>query len=143
MKEGETVFVATDHVGKPFFKPLADHYDLVFLKDFAKELEGVNTNYFGMIDQIVASRGRVFFGCYHSTFTGFIVRMRGYHSVNDKSQGYESGLLFNTYYYTGNREKNLYQHYGPLIPPYYSREFPTAWRNIDYGIEELVSASAS
>ncbi|KAL3785875.1 hypothetical protein HJC23_008763 [Cyclotella cryptica] len=143
LKEGGTVFVATDHVGKPFFKPLADHYDLVFLKDFAKELEGVNTNYFGMVDQLVASRGRVFFGCYHSTFTGFIVRMRGYHSVRDKSQGYESGLLFNTYYYTGSKEKNLYQHYGPLMSPYYSREFPIAWRNIDYGIDELVSAATS
>ena len=41
------MFVATDHQGKPFFKPLADHYDLVFLKDFKHELEGVNSNYFG------------------------------------------------------------------------------------------------
>jgi hypothetical protein len=39
-----TVFIATDHQEKPFFKPLADHYDLVFLKDFEEELKGVNTN---------------------------------------------------------------------------------------------------
>ncbi len=44
LQEKATVFVATDHQEKPFFKPLADHYDLVFLKDFKEELKGVNTN---------------------------------------------------------------------------------------------------
>ena len=44
IRENTTVFVATDHQGKPFFKNLQDHYDLVFLKDFKHELEGVNTN---------------------------------------------------------------------------------------------------
>ncbi|KAK1746899.1 GDP-fucose protein O-fucosyltransferase family protein [Skeletonema marinoi] len=63
LQENATVFVATDHKEKPFFKALADHYDLVFLSDFKEELKDVNTNYFGMIDQLVASRGRVFFGC--------------------------------------------------------------------------------
>jgi hypothetical protein len=139
LTEKETVFVATDHVGEPFFKPLREKYDIVMLKDFKKELEGVNTNYFGMIDQLVASRGRIFFGCYHSTFTGFIVRMRGYHSTRDKAQGYEMGLLPKTFYYSGKNEKNTYQQYGPLSPPYYSKEFPTSWRDIDKGIEELAT----
>ena len=139
LTEKETVFVATDHVGEPFFKPLREKYDIVMLKDFKKELEGVNTNYFGMIDQLVASRGRIFFGCYRSTFTGFIVRMRGYHSTRDKAQGYEMGLLPKTFYYSGKNEKNTYQQYGPLSPPYYSKEFPTSWRDIDKGIEELAT----
>lgn len=33
-------------------------------------------NYFGMIDQLVASKGRIFFGCFFSTFTGYIIRIR-------------------------------------------------------------------
>ena len=137
LQEKSTVFVATDHQGKPFFKPLADHYDLVFLNDFKEELKDVNTNYFGMIDQLVASRGRVFFGCYHSTFSGFIFRVRGYHSQKDKVEGWDQGLLPNSYYYSGKNEKRIYQSYGPLRTPYYSREFPTSWRDIDKGIEEL------
>lgn len=141
LKEGGVVFVATDHVGKPFFKPLADKYDLVFLKDFQKELEGVNTNYFGMIDQLVASRGRVFFGCFQSTFTGFIIRMRAYHAMRDESQGWENGHVHDTFFYTGEREKKMYQKYFPLSPPYYQKEFPTAWRGINAGITELEAAS--
>jgi len=136
-----TVFVATDHQGKPFFKPLADHYNLVYLNDFKKELEGVNSNYFGMIDQLVASRGRVFFGCMHSTFSGFIFRIRGYHAQKDKSDGWEQGTLHNSFYYTGKKERDMYQRYIPVHPPIYSSEFPTSWRDIDKGIAEISSVA--
>jgi hypothetical protein len=74
----KTIFIATDEKNKAFFNPIRDGgYDIVFLDDFKDLLVGVNTNYFGMIDQLVASRGDVFLGCWHSTFTGFIMRMRG------------------------------------------------------------------
>ena len=142
--EGATVFVASDHQGKPFFKPLAKHYDLVFLNDFKNnELKDVNSNFFGMIDQLVASRGRAFFGCYHSTFSGFIFRMRGYHSQKDKSVGWEKGTLQNSFYYTGAKEKNVYQQYHAVQNPIYSREFATSWRDIDRGIEELEERSVA
>jgi hypothetical protein len=73
LKEGDTVYIATDERDKSFFQPLKDHYDVVFLDDFHDELgHHVNTNYYGMIDQLVASRGRTFFGCWFSTFTGYI-----------------------------------------------------------------------
>lgn len=141
MKQGGVVFIATDHQNKQFFKPLADKYDLVFLKDFKKELEGVNTNYYGMIDQLVASRGRVFFGCYRSTFTGFIIRMRAYHAMRDEAPGWEDGSVHNTFFYTGQREKKTYEKYFSLSPPYFTKEFPTAWRQINAGITELESLS--
>jgi hypothetical protein len=69
IKEGATVYIATDERDKSYFKPLMEHYDVVFLDDFMDELQGINSNYFGMIDQLVASRGRVFFGCWFSTFS--------------------------------------------------------------------------
>jgi hypothetical protein len=31
-----------------------------------------------MVEQVVAAQGKVFVGTYWSTFTGFIMRMRGY-----------------------------------------------------------------
>jgi len=67
LQEGATVYIATDERDKKFFGPLKEHYNVFFLDDFKKELEGVNKNYYGMIDQLVASRGRLFFGCWHST----------------------------------------------------------------------------
>lgn len=132
-----TVFIATDHQNKAFFEPLAAKYDIVFLSDFKAELEGVNTNFFGMIDQLVASRGRIFFGCYHSTFSGFIFRMRGYRSQKMKKKGWEMGTMHNSFYYTGEKEKNLYAHYDAVYGAVYQREFPTSWRDIDMGIDEI------
>ena len=33
----------------------------------------------GMLDQVIASQGRVFVGTWYSTFTGYINRLRGYY----------------------------------------------------------------
>ena len=58
-----TVFIATDEVNRTFFEPLTSNYDVVFLEDdFQQELVGIDKMYFGLIDQLIASRGRVFFG---------------------------------------------------------------------------------
>lgn len=65
--EGATVYMATDERNKKFFRDMAAHYDVVYLDDFAHVLDGINTNYYGMIDQLVASRSRTFFGCWFST----------------------------------------------------------------------------
>lgn len=54
-----TLYISTDERDKKFFDPLKKHYDVVFLDDFHDEaLKGVNTNYYGMIDQLVATRSR-------------------------------------------------------------------------------------
>jgi GDP-fucose protein O-fucosyltransferase len=64
---GATVYIATDETNKEFFHDLADHFDLVYLDDFEDLVGKLNTNYYGMIDQLVASRSRTFFGCWFST----------------------------------------------------------------------------
>jgi hypothetical protein len=68
-----------------------------------------------MMDQLVASRGpRIFFGCFFSTFTGHMNRIRGYHSVNAKEPGYEQGELPTAYYYATIDTKYLKHKYSPL-----------------------------
>jgi hypothetical protein len=96
--EGATVYVSTDERNKDFFKDMAAHWDVVYLDDFMHLVEGIDKNYYGMIDQLVASRGRTFFGCWFSTFTGYINRIRGYHSDKDHLGGYELGVI-DSYYY--------------------------------------------
>lgn len=64
LTRGGTVYVATDERDRGFFEPLSRDYDVVYLDDFREELAGIDARYFGMIDQLVASRGRVFFGKY-------------------------------------------------------------------------------
>jgi hypothetical protein len=61
------VYIATDEKDRRFFDPLATQYKLFFLDDFKHLLQGLNTNKYGMLDQLVAARGRVFFGCWFST----------------------------------------------------------------------------
>jgi GDP-fucose protein O-fucosyltransferase len=66
---GTLLYMATDEKNKAFFEPLKQYYDVVFLDDFHDEaLNGVNTNFYGMIDQLVATRSRTFFGCWFSTY---------------------------------------------------------------------------
>ena len=64
---GGVLFIATDERQKSFFDVFRANYTVRFLDDYKDDLKGVNTNYFGMIDQLIASKGRVFFGCWHST----------------------------------------------------------------------------
>lgn len=114
LKPNSTIFVATDERDKKFFDPLKKHYNIYFLDDFMDILKDVNSNYFGMIDQLVASRGQTFFGCWFSTFTGFITRIRGYRSVKDKLPGYEQGVLPSTFYYAMLPRKFEMTEYTPM-----------------------------
>jgi hypothetical protein len=41
--------------------------------------------YIGMIEQVICACGRVFVGTSHSTFSGFIPRLRGYIGAPDKA----------------------------------------------------------
>jgi len=134
IEEGATIYIATDERKKFFFQPLKEHYNVFFLDDFKHLLEGLNTNYYGMLDQLVASRGDKFFGTWHSTFTGYINRLRGYYATKNKEEGYEEGII-KSWYLTSN--KNAMRHYVSVRSPHYQREFPTSWRDIDRGIEEL------
>jgi GDP-fucose protein O-fucosyltransferase len=136
--EGSTVYIATDESNRTFFEPLAAHYKLLFFSDFEHLVEGVSKNYYGMLDQLVASKGRYFFGTYYSTFSGYINRLRGYHSQNSRAPGYEMGII-DSYYYVPEHLKSLHstmRSYNPVQPGYWMQEFPVAWRLIDTGVAD-------
>jgi hypothetical protein len=132
--EQSTIFIATDEKNSTFFQPLKDHYKVYFLSDFLHLVPNLNKNYFGMLDQLIASRGRTFVGAYFSTFTGYINRMRGYHSQKDKLPGYEMGKI-NSYFYAEKRHKEEMVNFFPIKGPLWSREFPVGWRDIDHDVD--------
>jgi len=132
--ENSTVFIATDERNKTFFEPLQKHYKVLFLDDFLHLIPDLNKNYYGMLDQRIASRGRTFTGAYLSTFTGYINRMRGYHSQKEKLPGYEMGIL-KSYFYAPKENKEDMTKYSPLRGPLWGREFPVAWRDIDHNLD--------
>ena len=62
--------------------------------------------------------------------------MRGYYSVKNKLDGYEDGVL-RSWYFTEDRHEEMREYRSSRLP-LYMREFPTSWRDIDKGIEELL-----
>ena len=118
---------------KNFFKPLADHYDVVFFDDCKHLFQDLNQNYYSMLNQLIASRGRISFGCWFSTFSSHINRMIGYHADKLKLPGYEDGLV-ESYYYARKEDKMKIRECYPVKQTHHSREYPASWRGIDKGI---------
>lgn len=73
----------------------------------------------------------VFIGTYYSSFSAYIVRLRGYYSVKEHRDGYKSGGLRDTYYVPA-KYKNVMRMYQAIHPPFYAQDFPSAWRDIDH-----------
>ncbi|KAL3775210.1 hypothetical protein HJC23_010698 [Cyclotella cryptica] len=120
--EGEVLYISTDETDRTFFEPLARRYHLKFLSDY-KELAGLDRldpNFAGMIDQVIASRGREFVGTYFSSFSAFIGRMRGYHGMSGRTMHY-------------GHIKHMNETHSWVNPhsSYSAREFPTGWVAID------------
>lgn len=136
IKDGSLLYIATDERDKSFFKPFKEKHDVAFLDDFKHLLKGINTNYYGMLDQLVASKGRVFYGTWWSTLSGYVNRMRGYYITKHKLEGHEDGTMESYYFFPLDRANQMKQ-YMPVKKPIYMREFPTSWRDIDRGIDEI------
>lgn len=136
LQEGATLYIATDERDKEFFNLLKQKYDVTFLDDYMHLIQGVNPNYYGMLDQLVAYKGRVFFGTWFSTLSGYINRMRGYYSVKNHLDGYERGTL-QSYYFVPSDKKLTMTKYMAVKKPLYMREFPVSWRDIDKSVNQL------
>jgi hypothetical protein len=128
-----TIYVATDEPNRTFFDIFRQHYHLYFLEDFVHLMDDTfNTNFHGLVEQRIASRGRTFIAAFGSSFSDYIDRMRGYHSQLDKADGYVTGKI-NSYFYAPKYMKYAYREYRSISFPMYAREFPVGWRDIDVG----------
>jgi len=122
--KNEILYIATDEKDTAgSFKPFRDAgHKLYFLSDF-RELAGLDSmdpNWMGMLDVVVASRGRVFAGTYRSTFSGYINRLRGYFGMSMKNSWF------------GQAEQNKMMHeWHNVNLDTYAKEWPDAWMGID------------
>jgi hypothetical protein len=159
LEDNSTIYIATDERESKFFDLLRTRYKIYFMSDFRHVLEGVNKRHFGMIEQLIVSRGRTFVGTFHSTLTAYVNRVRGYHSQKQKADGYELGLINSYYTHVTNGYHNtihgnslhlspdtikvLMRQYRPLAVHFYTREFPLGWRDIDKGIIEMSTLASN
>jgi len=67
----------------------------------------------------------------------------GYHDSKNKLPGYEMGITDSWYFVPLDKKDRMRIYWPPGLDPVYSREFPTAWRDIDNGIDELHEVSSA
>lgn len=60
--------------------------------------------------------------------------------MNDQAPGYENGALPTSYYYVPIDNRNAMHKYAKLHGPFFNREFPTSWRDIDKSVGDLQNA---
>lgn len=116
------IFVATGEKNHSYFDPVKENYPhLYFLSDFDNILDttpGFEPFMMKQVDQIVASHGRRFVGTYMSTFSAYILRLRGY-----------LGKANNTATYVTNIDMTELGDSRPCGNPWAS-EYPSGWSNL-------------
>lgn len=139
IEAGSVIFFATDDYDEDFFQAISEKYELYSLQNFLDLVQGLNPNYFGMIEQIIAARAESFHGTFYSTFSGYINRLRGYYNTRDNLEGSKDGILPNSYYMPSefHNENRIYK---AVQKPFFSREFSIAWRDINNGIDQIDEA---
>ena len=127
--EKEIVYIATDERDKMFFEPIAKKHDIRFLSDYADKagLSKLDPSLFGMVEIAIASRGRTFAGTWHSTFSGYIVRMRGYYGCSKMSS-----------VYSYRPRRRIMHNFAIPSGNYAAREWQSAWLGID-GDERILA----
>ena len=124
------LFIATDHREKAFFDPFRKKYHVFFLDDFDDIANLSDKRFGGMVDQLIAAKGEVFWGTFWSTFSGYINRLRGYHATRAELPGAERGEL-NSFYFSPEHKINQMRQYMPVKLPLFMRDFPTSWINLE------------
>ena len=123
---GDLLYIATDETDLDFFKPLSAYYRLYFFNDLLNkdivEQEKINPNWIGMIEQVVASQGECFYGTFLSTFTHYIIRLRGYRGEEYFAKSWYTNLDVMNYLHENSEKKEIcsWQH-----------EHQDVWKDID------------
>lgn len=118
----EILYLATDERNKTFFDAIAARHEVRYLDDYFEfaDLGSMDPNYFGMIDTIIASRGRAFAGTFFSTFSGYINRLRGHHGMTMKDS-----------WYSWLPRKTKMHEWNDIDTFVFAYEWPTGWIGID------------
>jgi GDP-fucose protein O-fucosyltransferase len=139
LPKGGTVFVATDiKDGTSFFDFLRQHYNLIFLHDCQTMVEEmkIHPQLWGLVEQLVASRGRFYFASTFSTFGSYIARLQGYHLAQENAPNIVETGSIATWPMDNLEDFHYMTNYNTLKKSLWAREFPTCWRDLHRGIVE-------
>jgi hypothetical protein len=124
-RSNEILYIATDERNQSFFDDFRRQHSgsLRFFDDYRvlAGLDSIDPTQYGMIETIVASRGSVFAGTWFSTFSGYIVRLRGYYGMSK----------YFTFYSWLDRKYAMHQWREVGYASVFAREYPVGWTGID------------
>ena len=152
-KGRKVAYIATDERNRSFFEPFYQTYGAVyFLSDLqnSTDIDQINQNYIGMIEQVICASADVFIGTPLSTFTAYITRLRGYmnrtitsypiHTKNSMEERVNirqpaalvnrAGIYDRTYYFMNHHMYQL-QRKPRVHFPLWIRDFIDAFADID------------
>ena len=130
LSDVRVLYIATDERKRAFFDPFRKKYHVFFLDDFGDIANLSDKRFGGMVDQLIAAKGEVFWGTFWSTFSGYINRLRGYHATRAELPGAERGEL-KRFYFSPEQKINQMRQYMPVKLPLFMRDFPTSWINLE------------
>jgi len=61
-KKGELLYIGTDEKELKWFEPLKQRHNIRFLNDYFDLMGDLDKSLYGMVEQVVMSRGRTFTG---------------------------------------------------------------------------------
>ena len=115
-KAYEPLYIATDEKFRPWFDDFKNQHSgpLRYLSDYKDliGLDNLDVTIYGLVDTLVASRGAMFAGTWFSSFSGYIVRLRGYYGMSK----------FSTYYSWLDRKYFMHKWANPWEASYFARE---------------------
>eukprot|EP00956_Cyclotella_meneghiniana_P004207 scaffold5177_cov73-Cyclotella_meneghiniana.AAC.2 len=124
-KPYEPLYIATDERVKSWFNDLKNRHSgpLRYLSSYKYlvGLDDLDITVYGLVDTLVASRGSMFAGTWFSSFSGYIVRLRGYFGMSK----------FQTYYSWLQRKYFMHKWMNTWEASLFAREYPTGWTSID------------
>ena len=124
-RANEVLYIATDERDQSFFDDFRRQHSgpLRFFDDYQvlAGIDSIDPTQYGMIETIVASRGTAFAGTWFSTFSGYIVRLRGYYGMSK----------FYTYYSWLDRKYAMHHWADVGYASIFAREYPVGWTGID------------
>lgn len=156
LPKDSVVYIATDESDKSFFDAFRKTYRKVYFLDDFVDLLGPDfpKEYYGMIDQLVCTRSDRFVGTFYSTFTGYINRLRGYHTqktiaaaptkhareeASETERDIREQGTISSWFYAPAGKIGAYREYEPIGRSLFEMEYAMAWRNIDYGVDPVLT----
>ena len=129
--KGEAAYIATDWLEPKAFEAIEKNHKVYKWGDFVGDGEHagvlksegeIPAKYVGLIEQVIMAGARLFIATPHSTFSGYVPRLRGYLGAPDLN------TYYNTHFYWGPLGGRSANSNDRVVGTDFYREFSALWK---------------